>query len=95
VFKPQVLEWRYENVVGDFEASVARLGKFLCVEDASPMTNFAAHSQARRFISTPSYAQVARPVGTASVGRWMNYRERFQPVLPILRPWIERFGYVV
>src|SRR6185312_3773765 len=33
VFAPHVLEWRYESVVSDFDAEVARLGRFLEVTD--------------------------------------------------------------
>ncbi|HJP98955.1 MAG TPA: sulfotransferase [Rhodanobacteraceae bacterium] len=95
VFKPRVLEWRYESVVADLDAAIARLGSFLEVGDASPMKGFAAHARDKRFIATPSYAQVTRSVTDAAVGRWENYREPFEPVLPVLRPWIERFGYGV
>ena len=93
VFAPQVLEWRYECVVDDFEGAVARLGEFLAVEDASAFAGFAEHARAKRFIGTPSYAQVTAPVNRAAVGRWRNYREHFEPVLPLLRPWLDRFGY--
>jgi hypothetical protein len=57
------------------------------------MMDFARHAQAKRFIATPSYAQVTQPVNDAAVGRWVHYREQFEPVLPVLRPWIQRFGY--
>lgn len=93
VFRPQVLEWRYESVVGDFDAAVARLGKFLELADTSPMTGFAGHARGKRFIATPSYAQVTQPVSTTAVGRWMHYREQFEAVLATLQPWLERFGY--
>lgn len=93
VFKPQVLEWRYECVVENFDDAIARLGQFLAVEDASPFARFAEHARARRFIATPSYAQVTQPVSRVSVDRWKNYRQRFEPALPLLRPWLERFGY--
>ena len=93
VFEPRVLEWRYESVVADTDAAVARLGRFLEVQDASPMRGFAEHARRKQFIATPSYAQVTQPVNAAAVGRWNHYRERFEPVLPVLRPWIERFGY--
>lgn len=95
VFKPRVLEWRYESVVDDFEGAVTRLGQFLEVADAAPFAGFAAHARDKQFIATPSYAQVTQPVNAAAVGRWANYREHFEPVLPILRPWIKRFGYTV
>ncbi len=93
VFEPRVLEWRYESVVDDFEAAVARLGRFLEVADASPFAGFAARARDKRFIATPSYAQVTQPVNAAAVGRWLNYREQFEPVLPVLRPWFDQFGY--
>ncbi|WIG57066.1 MAG: TPR repeat [Rhodanobacteraceae bacterium] len=95
VFKPHVLEWRYESVVGDFDAAVARLGAFLEVADASPFADFAAHARDKQFIATPSYAQVTQPVNASAVGRWMHYREKFEPVLPLLRPWVGRFKYSV
>ncbi len=93
VFKPRVLEWRYETVVADPGGAVARLGDFLEVADASSMMDFAGNARRKQFIATPSYAQVTQPMNTAAVGRWMNYREQFEPVLPVLQPWLERFGY--
>ncbi|HKT42915.1 MAG TPA: sulfotransferase [Rhodanobacteraceae bacterium] len=93
VFKPGVLEWRYESVVDDFDAAVTRLGRSLEVADPSPFAGFAARARDKQFIATPSYAQVTQPVNAKAVGRWVNYREQFEPVLPVLRPWIERFGY--
>ncbi|HEX5959724.1 MAG TPA: sulfotransferase [Rhodanobacteraceae bacterium] len=95
VFKPRVLEWRYETVVADPGAAVARLGDFLEVADASSMMDFAGNARRKQFIATPSYAQVTQPMNTAAVGRWMNYRQQFEPVLPVLRPWIDRFDYAV
>lgn len=95
VFNLQALEWRYESVVGDFDGAVARLGKFLAVEDASPFAGFAEHARAKRFIGTPSYARVTEPVNRAAVGRWNNYSEQFEPILPVLRPWLERFDYAI
>ncbi len=95
VFKPDVLTWRYESVVTGFEDQIVQLGDYLGLADASPMLRFAEHARGKRFISTPSYAQVTEPVHHRAVGRWEAYRERFEPVLPILRPWIERFGYAV
>jgi len=93
VFAPHVLEWRYESVVDRFDDQVARLGQFLGIADASPMTRFAEHARDKRFISTPSYAQVTEGVHRKALGRWQNYRDQFEPVLPVLRPWIDRLGY--
>ena len=95
VFKPRVLEWRYESVVADPGAAVANLGDFLEVMDASAMMDFAGNARRKQFIATPSYAQVTQPVSPAAVGRWEHYRKQFEPVLPLLRPWLERLGYGV
>ena len=93
VFAPQLLEWRYESVVSHFEDNLAALGAFLDIEDATPMARFSAHARGKRFISTPSYAQVTHGVSNRAVGRWHAYREQFEPVLPILRPLMQRLGY--
>ena len=93
VFAPRVLEWRYESVVDRFDEHVTRLGQFLEVADASPMARFAEHARSKRFISTPSYAQVTQGINPKAVNRWHAYREQFEPVLPLLRPLIERLGY--
>ncbi len=94
VFAPRLLEWRYESVVGGFEDSVAELGEFLGVEDAAPMARFSEHARGKRYISTPSYAQVTQGISRAAVNRWHAYRDVFEPVLPTLRPIMQRLGYV-
>ncbi len=93
VFAPHVLEWRYESVVDSFDANLARLGKFLDLEDPSAMARFAQHARDKRFISTPSYAQVTQGISRTAVNRWHAYREKFEPVLPTLRPVMQRLGY--
>lgn len=93
VFTPRLLEWRYETVVTRFEASVASLGEFLQIDDASPMARFSEHARGKPFISTPSYAQVIQGINSKAVGRWHAYRELFEPVLPTLRPVLQRLGY--
>ena len=93
VLAPRVVEWRYESVVTRFEENVRRLGDFLDVDDVSPMTTFAEHARNKAYISTPSYAQVTQGIHARAVHRWLAYREMFEPVLPILRPMMERLGY--
>jgi tetratricopeptide (TPR) repeat protein len=93
IFRPRVFEWRYESVVSDPGDHLARLATFLEVADASPMMRFAEHARNKRFISTPSYAQVTRGIHPGAIDRWRGYRDRFEPVLPLLRPLIDRLGY--
>ncbi|AND70900.1 sulfotransferase [Dyella thiooxydans] len=93
VFAPRVLEWRYESVVEDLDRHLTELAAFLEVADASPMARFADHARTKRFISTPSYAQVTQGIHPGAVNRWHGYREQFEPVLPLLQPMIDRLGY--
>ncbi|WP_329742862.1 tetratricopeptide repeat-containing sulfotransferase family protein [Dyella sp. A6] len=94
VFAPHILEWRYESVVTRFDDQVVRLGDFLGVQDSSAMAGFAEHAHAKGFISTPSYAQVTEGINARGIGRWQAYRQHFEPVLPILQPWLQRLGYM-
>lgn len=93
LLRPQVLEWRYEDVVHDFDHHVDRLAAFLELEDAAPLRAFSEHAKQKGYIGTPSYAQVVRPVYASSVGRWERYRRYFEPILPILKPALEQWGY--
>lgn len=45
-----------------------------------------------RHARTLSYAQVKKPIGQGSVGRWKNFREQLAPAVEILRPIMERDG---
>lgn len=93
LFKPQVFEWRYEEVIRDFDAHVARLGEFLELADTSPLRQFSEHARRKGYIGTPSYAQVVQPVYASSIGRWERYRKYFEPVMPLLEPAMRHWGY--
>jgi len=95
VFAPRVLEWRYESVVERFDEHVLRLGHFLGIADTEPLKRYAEHARNKGYISTPSYTQVTQGISRRSVDRWHAYREAFEPVLPILKPMLERLGYEV
>jgi Tfp pilus assembly protein PilF len=41
---------------------------------------------------TPDLRPAGDP-GAYGIGRWHDYEEQMAPVLPVLQPWIERFGY--
>jgi tetratricopeptide (TPR) repeat protein len=93
LLQPHVFEWRYEQVVHDFDAHVERLGAFLQLDDTAPLRQFSEHAKRKGYIGTPSYAQVVQPVYTSSIGRWQRYREYFEPILPLLEPAMRHWGY--
>ena len=83
---------RYESLVDDFEGTARAVCDFLGLEWDQGLLDFAAKARSRG-ISTPSAAQVARGLNREGQGAWRRYREQMAPVLPILEPWVERFGY--
>jgi tetratricopeptide (TPR) repeat protein len=95
LLRPFSYELRYEQLATDFAAEVRKLNQFLELPWHEAMLAPGEHARAKGFISTPSYAQVIEPVSNRSVGRWKHYESHFREVLPILMPWIDRWGYSV
>lgn len=86
------LEYRYEDLIDDFDASVRGVLDFIGVEWEESVTGYAEHAR-KRDISTPSYAAVTEAINRKAVARWRNYREQLAPVLPVLAPFVREFGY--
>lgn len=95
LLQPRALELRYEDLVADPQAQVARLGDFLQLEQPARLLEFQRHARAKGFISTPSYAQVVEGINRKGLDRWRPYRAFFEPVLPLLQPYLQRWGYRV
>jgi tetratricopeptide (TPR) repeat protein len=83
---------RYEDLVADFEGQSRAVCAFLGLEWSPSMSGFAERARAG-LIATPSSTQVAEGLYSRGVGQWRAYREQLQPVLPVLEPWVRRFGY--
>ena len=81
---------RNEDLVADFEGVVRGLCDFLDVEWTEALKDFATTD---RSIATPSSTQVRRGLNDEGIGQWRNYARYLEPVMPILAPWIDRFGY--
>jgi tetratricopeptide (TPR) repeat protein len=93
LLRPSSYELRYEQLTSDFETEVRKLCAFLQLPWHEAMLAPGEHARAKGFISTPSYSQVVEPVNSRSVGRWKHYERHFSEALPILKPWLERWGY--
>ena len=57
----------------------------------SQSTDFAKRAQARA-VDTPSTSQLARGLSGDGVGAWRPYSGPLESVMPLLAPWVERFG---
>jgi len=83
----------YEDLVEDQESTLRDLVAFLGIPWSDEMLDHETTARARGRIKTASYAQVVEPIYRRSVGRWEHYRKHMAPVLPLLAPWVEEFGY--
>jgi len=92
IIQPCYLEIRYEDTVNDFENSFRKVFALLDLQWLPEVSAF--HQKAKgRFISTPSFAAVAQPIYSRALTRWHNYGKFYPPILPILAPYIDAFGY--
>jgi tetratricopeptide (TPR) repeat protein len=84
---------RYEDLVEDVEGQMRPLLDWLGLPWDPKVLDHQKTAAARGYIRTPSYAQVTEKVYTRASGRWARYRPYLEPVIPILAPWVERYGY--
>jgi tetratricopeptide (TPR) repeat protein len=81
---------RYEDLIRDPETELRRLLEFIGEPWDARCLEFHASGRIAR---TVSYAQVAQPLYRSSAERWRHYRTQLAPVIPILAPLMDRFGY--
>lgn len=83
---------RYEDMVEDMSGSVRRMLDFVGETFDERCVNFQNN---RRLPHTPSYAQVKQKLYDRSRFRYRRYQKQLEPVIPILRPAMDRLGYVL
>jgi hypothetical protein len=89
------LDWhevRYERLIANFEQEMRGICDYLSLDWTPSMGEFAHRVQAREH-ATPSTAQLSQGLVTTATAQWRNYEPHLKPVLPALKPWIERLGY--
>ena len=88
-----LIEVRYEDLVSDVEPTCRRVLEFIGVSWDPVILDHERTARSRPFIRTVSYNQVTEPVHARATGRWLRYRQHLEPILPMLDPWIKKFGY--
>lgn len=88
-------EVRYEDLVSDAEATARGVLEHLGLSWDPVVLDRERRTREGGAVRTPSYEQVSQPIYTRACGRWRRYRDQLAPALPVLQPWVERFGYTV
>jgi Sulfotransferase family len=83
---------RYENLVANLRGEVEGVCRFIGVPWDDSMLDFAETARSRE-IRTPSARQVRRGLYREGVDQWRAYAAHLASVMPLLAPWIEKFGY--
>jgi hypothetical protein len=86
------IEVRYEEMVGDLEATSRKVLEFLGVPWDTRVLYFHEHARTKS-LRSPSYAEVTKPVTKRAIGRWQNYRRHMEPYLARLEPMMKTLGY--
>ena len=82
----------YERMVKDFGGEAKAICEWIGVDWRPEMIDIASRAR-RGEIASASSAQIARGLYLDGAGQWRRYKEQLAPVLDMLRPWVEYFGY--
>jgi Flp pilus assembly protein TadD len=86
------VETRYEDLVANPESEGRRLTEFLGLEWHPDQAHHQEGSH-QRYVFSPTYHEVGRPVHRRAVGRWQHYAAALQPLLTRLAPYCRALGY--
>jgi hypothetical protein len=82
----------YEKLIEDFSGGAKAVCAFIGADWREDLMDFSGRAH-RGEVASASSAQIARGLYLGGAGQWRRYRAELAPILPILAPWVERFGY--
>ena len=85
------LEIDYRRLTRDFDAATRDICDFSGIAWTPDVRRFDRTAKARG-VGTASAAQVRKGLYDGS-GQWRPFARWLEPIMPILAPWVERFGY--
>jgi hypothetical protein len=86
------IETRYEDIVANLESEGRRVTEFLGLTWDAQQAAF-HETNRKKFVFSPTYNEVARPVYQRAVGRWKNYAEALSPYQQRLASYCRVFHY--
>ncbi len=85
---------KYESLVSDFESEGRKIFRALAYKENDDFLRFYEFNK-NRIIDTPSSGQVTREIYTSSSNRWVSYRSEIEPFIPLVKRFIDDYGYTV
>jgi len=92
VFRVDLRVVRHETLVTQFETEVKAICAFAGLDWTESLREFAQRVK-HNTSATPSAAQLARGLSSEGIGQWRRYSHHMRAIMPILDPWVRKFGY--
>ena len=86
------IETRYEEIVANVEGEGRRVTDFLGLPWHEAQGTYYETAR-RKYVYSPTYNDVTKPVYRQAVGRWEHYAEALAPLQPTLAKYCRAFGY--
>lgn len=90
-----LIELNYEELADDPESTMRQVLPRLGLDWEDTIMQFAERTVAGEVVTSASYAQVGQKIHTKAVGKWKRYETQLSTVIPLLKPWCDRFGYSI
>ncbi|WP_420416132.1 tetratricopeptide repeat-containing sulfotransferase family protein [Pacificispira sp.] len=87
-----IAEYRYEDLIDDFEGTLHRVIDFLGLAWTDDLTRY-RDRLAGKYISTPSYMAVSQSLNRRAIGRWRRYEPYLGTALDKLSAHVTGHGY--
>jgi Flp pilus assembly protein TadD len=91
-FDDSWMEYRYESLVENFDDTVTQILDFIGVGWHEDISDYRQAAK-QRVVTTPSYRDVTAPLNDRALARWRRYEQDLAPILPVLEPFVDDFGY--
>lgn len=85
-------QYRYEDLVNDFEKTTKDVFNFLDLSWSDKVMDFYVQAK-QRYVNTPSYRDVTKPIYHSATARWKNYKTYISSHINNLTPYLHEFGY--
>jgi tetratricopeptide (TPR) repeat protein len=86
------IETRYEDVVGNLEGEGQRVTNFLGLPWHEAQATY-YETAGRKFVHSPTYDDVTKPIHKRAMGRWEHYAGALAPLQAGLAKYFRAFGY--